>query len=59
MRAEAVAPGGLLAITVLSEVGDAPGPFRAAAGELTAAFAQLETIASGECGGYAWLLARA
>lgn len=53
-----LAPGGLLAITALSEVGAAPGPFRAAAGELTAAFADLEQIAAGEADGQAWLLAK-
>ena len=54
-----LAPGGLLAIAVLSEVGVGPGPFRAAPGELTAAFAALEVIAAGERRGEAWLLARA
>jgi len=54
-----LAPGGLLAIAVLSEVGAAPGPFRALAGELPAAFADLGLIAAGEGDGYAWLLARA
>jgi hypothetical protein len=54
-----LAPGGLLAIAVLSEVGAAPGPFRAAPGELPAAFARLDRIADGEGQGYAWLLARA
>lgn len=53
-----LAPGGLLAIAVLSEVGAQPGPFRAAAGELVAAFARLDTVVSGEGGGEAWLLAR-
>ena len=56
---ERLAPGGLLAIAVLSEVGAAPGPFRAAAGELPGAFADLNLIAAGEGDGYAWLLARA
>ncbi len=54
-----LAPGGLLAIAVLSEVGAAPGPFRAVPGELSAAFAGLDRIAAGEGEGYAWLLARA
>jgi SAM-dependent methyltransferase len=53
-----LAPGGLLAIAALSEVGAEPGPFRAAPGELAAAFAQLEQIAAGEGDGLAWLLAR-
>lgn len=52
-------PGGLLAIVVLSEVGAAPGPFRAVAGELAAAFPGLHTLAAGEGDGQAWLLARA
>lgn len=54
-----LARGGLLAISVLSEVGAAPGPFRAAAGELSAAFAELDLLAAGEGDGHAWLLARA
>jgi SAM-dependent methyltransferase len=53
-----LAPGGLVAIAALSEVGAAPGPFRALAGELPSAFAELEQIAAGEGDGYAWLLAR-
>lgn len=56
---ERLAPGGILAIAVLSEVGAAAGPFRAAPGELLAAFAQLDVVASGEGAGSAWLLARA
>lgn len=56
---ERLAPGGLLAIAVLSEVGATPGPFRAAPGELPAAFAELDLVAAGEGRGYAWLLARA
>ncbi len=54
-----LASGGLLAISVLSEVGARPGPFRAAPGELAAAFAGLDAVAAGEGGGQAWLLARA
>ncbi|WP_029112880.1 bifunctional 2-polyprenyl-6-hydroxyphenol methylase/3-demethylubiquinol 3-O-methyltransferase UbiG [Mycobacterium sp. URHB0044] len=53
-----LAPGGLLAISALSEVGGVPGPFRAVAGELPAAFAALDPIAAGEGDGQAWLLAR-
>ncbi|HWS93063.1 MAG TPA: methyltransferase domain-containing protein [Mycobacterium sp.] len=56
---ERLAPGGLLAIAVLSEVGSTPGPFRAAPGELPAAFAELDIVAAGEGQGHAWLLARA
>ncbi|MCB0930791.1 MAG: class I SAM-dependent methyltransferase [Mycobacterium sp.] len=55
---ERLAPGGLLAISALSEVGAQPGPFRVSAGELPTAFAGLRQIAGGECGGEAWLLAR-
>lgn len=53
-----LAPGGVLAITALSQVGSAAGRFRAAPGELRAAFAGLELIAAGEGQGLAWLLAR-
>lgn len=53
-----LAPGGLLAITVLSQVGSTAGRFRAAPGELRTAFANLEMIAEGEADGLAWLLAR-
>ncbi|OBK48838.1 bifunctional 2-polyprenyl-6-hydroxyphenol methylase/3-demethylubiquinol 3-O-methyltransferase UbiG [Mycobacterium sp. 1081908.1] len=55
---ERLAPGGLLAIAALSEVGAAPGPFRAAPGELPAAFARLELVDAGEGDGHAWLVAR-
>lgn len=54
---ERLAPGGLLAICVLSEVGATPGRFRAAPGELRTAFAALDEIAAGEGDGQAWLLA--
>jgi len=50
--------GGLLAITALSEVGATSGPFRVAAGELPAAFAELDVITAGEGTGLCWLLAR-
>ena len=53
-----LAPGGLLAVSALSEVGAVPGPFRAHAGELTDAFGALEVIACAETNGQAWLLAR-
>jgi 2-polyprenyl-3-methyl-5-hydroxy-6-metoxy-1,4-benzoquinol methylase len=53
-----LAPGGLLAVTALSEVGAGPGCFRAAPGELAAAFTELDVIAVGEGQGVAWLLAR-
>jgi SAM-dependent methyltransferase len=55
---ERLAPGGLLAMAVLSEVDHGPGPFRVARGELRAAFSALTIIAEGEAGGRAWLLAK-
>jgi hypothetical protein len=55
---ERLAPGGLLAISALSEVDAQPGPFRAKRGELTNAFAALDIIAAGEAHGEAWLLGR-
>lgn len=55
---ERLNPGGLLAISLLSEVGAAAGPYRAAAGELTAAFADLEVLSSDEGDGIAWLVGR-
>ncbi|MFY1599718.1 SAM-dependent methyltransferase [Micromonospora sp. WMMD737] len=55
---ERLAPGGLLALSALSEVGAGPGPFRVRPGELTDAFAVLDVITSGEADGQAWLLAR-
>ena len=54
-----LAPGGLLAITALSEIDATAGPFRVARGELPAAFAELELVAAGERHGEAWLLAKA
>jgi SAM-dependent methyltransferase len=61
--AAALAPGGVLAVTVLSAVGadgDAgSGPFRAPPGELAAAFAGLEVLDAREGDGRASLLARA
>lgn len=53
-----LAPGGLLAIAALSEVGAEPGPFRISHGELLRAFGALDVIADGEGDGLAWLLAR-
>jgi SAM-dependent methyltransferase len=55
---ERLRDGGLLAISVLSEVGAAPGAFRARPGELVKAFGALDVIASAEADGEAWLLAR-
>lgn len=56
--AAALAPGGLLVITVLSGVGDSGGPFRAAPGELSAAFTDLDHLAHTEGDGEATLVAR-
>ncbi|ORB29946.1 class I SAM-dependent methyltransferase [Mycolicibacterium parafortuitum] len=54
-----LAEGGMLAISVLSEVGAQPGRFRAEAGELVRAFGTaLQPIAADESDGVAWLLAR-
>lgn len=55
---ERLAPGGLLAVSALSEVGAAPGRFRAGAGELLRAFGALDVIGHGEADGRAWLLGR-
>lgn len=53
-----LAPGGLLAIAVLSEVGAEPGRFRARPGELLDAFGTLDVLDAGEADGTAWLLGR-
>ncbi len=53
-----LAPGGLLVVTVLSEVDEAPGAFRAQAGELRAAFGHLEVLHHTERDGEAGLVAR-
>ncbi|CAM3381873.1 SAM-dependent methyltransferase [Mycobacterium intermedium] len=56
---ERLAPGGLLAVCCMSEVGAGSGRFRAKPGELSAAFAELELIGTAEGEGTAWLLSRA
>ena len=53
-----LAPGGLLVVTVLSEVDAGPGPFRAPAGELRAAFGALHVLHDSERDGEARLVAR-
>jgi hypothetical protein len=50
--------GGLLVISVLSEVDEDPGPYRARPGELLAAFGDLAVLAQHEGGGEASLVAR-
>lgn len=56
--AGALAPGGLLVVDVLSRVGDTGGPFRAAPGELLAAFDRLDVLHHEEGAGRASLVAR-
>lgn len=56
--AGALGAGGLLLVTVLSEVDEGPGRRRAPAGELPAAFAGLEVVAHSEGNGEARLVAR-
>lgn len=58
--ASRLAPGGVLAVTVLSAVGHRgrPGPFHAPEGELLAAFARLELVHHAEGAGEATLVAR-
>jgi SAM-dependent methyltransferase len=53
-----LAPGGMLAISALSEVGAGPGPFRVRRGALRHAFGALELVAAGEAAGLAWLVGR-
>ena len=53
-----LAPGGILAIAALSEVGSGPGSFRARPGELREAFADLDALTEGEGEGLAWLVGR-
>jgi SAM-dependent methyltransferase len=56
--ADALRPGGLLVMTVLSEVGDEGGRFRAAPGELLTAFGMLDVLHHDERDGEATLVAR-
>ncbi len=56
--AAALAPGGLLVVTVLSEVDEGPGPWRAAQGELRAAFPDLDVLVHAEANGEASLVGR-
>jgi len=55
---ERLAPGGLLAVAVHSEVGVGPGPFRARPNELRDAFGELDVLTDGEAEGMAWVVAR-
>jgi SAM-dependent methyltransferase len=54
----ALAPGGVLVVTVLSEVDEGPGPWRAAPGELATAFGSLDVLAHHEANGEASLVGR-
>lgn len=56
--AGALAPGGTLVVSVLSTVGDSGGSYRAAPGELRAAFSHLEFLLDEESHGEAHLVAR-
>lgn len=56
--ARATAPGGLLVVSVLSEVGGGPGRFCAAPGELRRAFGAFEVLLDVEGHGEAALVAR-
>lgn len=53
-----LAPRGLVAVAVLSEVGVGPGAFRIRPGELRDAFGELEVLDEGEGEGMARILAR-
>ena len=55
---ERLAPGGVLAVGVLSEVGHGPGEFRIRPGELLDSFGSLDVLDHGEGDGMAWLIAR-
>lgn len=55
---ERLAPGGLLAVAVLSEVTGQEGRFRARAGELRDAFGHLDVLDEGEGEGVARMVAR-
>lgn len=55
---ERLAAGGVLAVSVLSECDAAAGRYRAAPGELLAAFDHLHVLSFGEARGIAWLIAR-
>lgn len=57
--AAALAPDGLLVVGVLCAVGDTGGAFRAAPGELLAAFGDLDVLHHEEAHGQASLVARA
>ncbi|MGA7096592.1 MAG: class I SAM-dependent methyltransferase [Acidimicrobiia bacterium] len=55
---ERLKPGGILAMSVLSEVGAGPGRFRVPEGELREAFGGLDIEVEGESDGMAWIVAR-
>lgn len=55
---ERVAPGGVVAVAALSEVGGKTGPYRCEPGELRLAFGGLEILDEGEGDGVVRILAR-
>jgi hypothetical protein len=55
---ERLAPGGILVVVSLSEVGHGPGDFRIRPGELLDAFGSLEVVDHAESEGVARILAR-
>jgi hypothetical protein len=55
---ERLAPGGLLAVAVLSSTGCRAGPYRSSLNELLSSFRPLRVLVSGDADGKAWLLGR-
>jgi 2-polyprenyl-3-methyl-5-hydroxy-6-metoxy-1,4-benzoquinol methylase len=55
---ERLAPGGILAMAALSEVGADPGRYRVGPGELREAFRSLDLLVDGEEEGVAWIVTR-
>jgi SAM-dependent methyltransferase len=55
---ERLAPGGLLALAVLSSAGGRAGPYRSSLNGLISSFRPLTVLAAGDAEGKAWLLGR-
>jgi SAM-dependent methyltransferase len=55
---ERLAPGGILAMAALSEVGADTGRYRVGPGELREAFGSLDLLVDGEEEGVAWMVAK-